>query len=85
VLGFMLRVRVRVRVSIRVKIKVRFAAAFYPIAGQQDRSAGPQSAFSPWPMNDNQLTVFNSALSQDFIFKIVSTTVDYLIRWKAIT
>jgi len=25
------------------------AAAFYPIAGPQVWSAGPQSAFNPWP------------------------------------
>jgi len=42
-------VRVRVRVSVMVKIRLGLAAAFYPVAGRKVQSAGPQSAFNPWP------------------------------------
>jgi len=41
----MLRVRVRVRVSVRVKIKVIVSSSILSYC----QSAGPQSAFNPWP------------------------------------
>ena len=51
----MLRVWVRVRVSIMVMIKVRVGSSILRTlllvcrCGPQVRSAGPQSAFNPWP------------------------------------
>jgi len=41
----MVMVRVRVRVSIRVMIKVTVSSSILPYCW----SAGPQSAFNPWP------------------------------------